>query len=83
MNNGDITILSILAVMASAVTYIVNKWVIPAYKAMKEELVALQKLEKKLLERIQELEINLAIMRERYADSALHSRGSKNKKKDE
>jgi len=79
VNNGDITILSILGVVGTALAYVVNKWIIPAYKSLQEEIKILQDTEKSLLGRIQELEVSLATLRERYADNALHSRGKKKK----
>ena len=77
MNTGDVTILSILGVVGTAIAYVINKWVIPAYKSMREEIKELQATEKKLLDEITELKITVATLRERYKETALHSRGKK------
>lgn len=63
--------------------YAVNKWVIPFYKGLLTKIEALESENKVLIAKVNNLEIQLATLKERYAEKTVLKSGRRKKKENE
>ena len=65
------------------IAYVVNKWIIPFYKGLLTKIEALEQENKTLIQKVTNLEIQLATLKERYAEKTVLKSGRRKAKSNE
>jgi len=81
MNLTDILESGAIVTLAGGFAYAVNKWLIPAYKGLKQEIADLRVEIAALKEENTDLKVKLAKLIERYAERTVLKSGKKFKNK--
>lgn len=83
MNLFDILGSSAAVTVFGGLVYIINKWVIPFYKGLVKKIEILEADNKVLTTKITNLEVQLATLKERYAEKTVLKSGRRKKKENE
>ena len=70
-----------LVSFAGGIAYAVNKWLIPAYNGLKNEIETLREENKKLTIELTEVKENLSYLRGKYAEKTVLKSGHRKDKK--